>query len=102
MAQLNAGESQSLAKPLGEVLADISCEVIDQVFGDLARLSTSGDGESEKVIQHIVDTMRKYMPWSVSFFSNVCHMGGGVRCMSWQVRGKNAELFLNYLNKISK
>jgi agmatine deiminase len=34
--------------------------------------------------------------------SNVCHMGGGVRCMSWQVRGKNAELFLNYLNKISK
>ena len=66
--QLNAGESQSLAKPLGEVLADISCEVIDQVFGDLARLSTSGDGESEKIIQHIVDTMRKYMPWSVSFF----------------------------------
>jgi uncharacterized protein (DUF2236 family) len=68
--QLNAGESQSLAKPLGEVLADISCEVIDQVFGDLARLSTSGDGESEKIIQHIVDTMRKYMPWSVFFFSN--------------------------------
>ncbi|OTG61444.1 peptide ABC transporter permease [Acinetobacter sp. ANC 4204] len=34
--------------------------------------------------------------------ANVCHMGGGVRCMSWQVRGKNAELFLNYLNKISK
>ena len=68
--QLNAGETQNLAKPLGEVLADISCEVIDQVFGDLARLSTSGDGESEKVIQQIVDTMRKYMPWSVSFFSN--------------------------------
>lgn len=34
--------------------------------------------------------------------SNVCHIGGGVRCMSWQVRGKNAEFFLNYLNKISK
>ena len=68
--QLNAGESQNLAKPLGEVLADISCEVIDQVFGDLARLSTSGDGESEKVIKQIVETMRKYMPWSVSFFSN--------------------------------
>lgn len=23
--------------------------------------------------------------------ANVCHMSGGVRCMSWQVRGKNAE-----------
>ena len=34
--------------------------------------------------------------------SNVCHIGGGVRCMSWQVRGKNAEFFLNYLDKISK
>ncbi len=34
--------------------------------------------------------------------SKVCHMGGGVRCMSWQVRSKNAELFLNYLNKISQ
>jgi len=29
-------------------------------------------------------------------------MGGGVRCMSWQVRGKNAELFLNYLDEISE
>ena len=34
--------------------------------------------------------------------ANVCHMGGGVRCMSWQVRGKNAELLLNYLNKINQ
>ena len=47
--QLNAGESQSLAKPLGEVLADISCEVIDQVFGDLARLSTSAMGSLRKL-----------------------------------------------------
>lgn len=32
--------------------------------------------------------------------AQVCHMGGGVRCMSWQLRGKNAELLLNYFNKI--
>ncbi|CAB1210551.1 hypothetical protein [Acinetobacter bouvetii] len=68
--QLNQGESQSLAKPLGEVLADISCEIVDQVFGEIARLSTSGDRESEKVVQQILDTVRKYMPWSVSFFGN--------------------------------
>ncbi|TCH64377.1 hypothetical protein [Acinetobacter sp. ANC 4862] len=68
--QLNQGETQSLAKPLGEVLADISCEIVDQVFGEIARLSTSGDRESEKMVKQILETVRKYMPWSVSFFGN--------------------------------
>jgi len=26
----------------------------------------------------------------------VCHMGGGVRCMSWQLRGENAEKLLRW------
>lgn len=29
----------------------------------------------------------------------VCQMGGGVRCMSWQVRGANAEALLRHLGK---
>jgi len=29
----------------------------------------------------------------------VCHMGGGVRCMSLQVRGQNAETFRRYARK---
>lgn len=69
-SQINHGDSQSLAKPLGENLADIACEIIDQVFGDIAKMSTSQDRESEKVVQQILDTTRKYMPWSVSFFAN--------------------------------
>lgn len=68
--KLNAGEADSLAKPLGENLTDIACEIIDQVFGDIAKMSKSGDRESEKIIQQILDTTRKYMPWSVSFFGN--------------------------------
>ncbi|OTG66761.1 hypothetical protein [Acinetobacter silvestris] len=68
--QLNAGEKNNLAKPLGENLADIACEVIDQVFGQMVTLSSSGDKESEKVLGQILDTLRKYMPWSVSFFGN--------------------------------
>lgn len=68
--RLNQGDSVNLAKPLGENLADIACEIIDQVFGDIAKMSKSGDGESEKIIQHIIETTRKYMPWSVSFFGN--------------------------------
>ena len=70
LAKMNAGETENLSKALGENLADIACEIIDQVFGRLARLSKSKDHESEKVIQQIVETTRKYMPWSVSFFGN--------------------------------
>ncbi|MCV2884864.1 agmatine deiminase family protein [Aestuariibacter sp. AA17] len=31
--------------------------------------------------------------------SQVCHMGGGVRCMSWQLRGENAEKYLGWLEQ---
>jgi hypothetical protein len=68
--QLNQGQNDNLAKALGEVLADISYEVIDQVFGEITRVSQSGDQESARVIQHIMQTTRKYMPWSVSLFGN--------------------------------
>ncbi len=54
----------------GRVLNDISCEIIEQLFGELSRSSHSLDGESEKIIQQVIQTMQKYMPWSVSFFGN--------------------------------
>ena len=66
--QLNAGEIESLSKALGAVLTDISCEIIEQLFGEMSRSSHSLDGESEKIIQQVIQTMQKYMPWSVSFF----------------------------------
>ena len=31
----------------------------------------------------------------------VCHMGGGVRCMSWQLRGKNADVFRVYITSLN-
>ena len=68
--QFNSTHSQSLAQPLGAVLADISVEIIEQVFGEIARASTSNDQESEKVLQQILATLRKYMPWSVSLLGN--------------------------------
>ncbi|MCL1123647.1 agmatine deiminase family protein [Shewanella surugensis] len=33
--------------------------------------------------------------------SQVCHMGGGVRCMSLQLRGENARKLLDYAKKVS-
>lgn len=78
-SQLNAGSKEKLAKPLGEVLADLSCEIVDRMFGDLLKKSKANaqtDQEhrmiqdSEKVIQQIIETFRKYMPYAVSLFGN--------------------------------
>ena len=38
-SRFNAGEQESLAKLLGENLADIACEIIDQIFGRVVQLS---------------------------------------------------------------
>ena len=93
--QLNQGQSESVAKALGEVLADISYEVIDQVFGEITRISLSGDNESAKVIHHIMDTTRKYMPWSVSFFGNerLLPMVNYLHELMYQ---KEGEFYLSY------
>ncbi|WP_130803291.1 hypothetical protein [Acinetobacter ihumii] len=76
--QLNLGTEQSQAKALGNVLSEIACEIIEQVFVELLQKQKQKNddhaqkhaADSEKVIHQILETMRKYLPWSVSFFSN--------------------------------
>lgn len=94
-AQLNAGETESLAKSLGENLADMSCEVVDQVFGSLVRISNSTDNESAKILKQVMDNLRKYMPWSVSFFGNdrLTPMVNYLESMTFE---NNQEFFLTY------
>ena len=31
--------------------------------------------------------------------SGVCEMGGGVRCMTWQLRGENAQRLMDYARR---
>lgn len=75
--KLHAGVRESQSKVLGDVLSDLSCEIIEQVFSvllkdeqDNSTMTHKQRYESEKVLQQILDTFRKYMPWSVSFFGN--------------------------------
>ncbi|MEI1703483.1 hypothetical protein V8P79_13760 [Acinetobacter baumannii] len=75
--KLYAGVRESQSKVLGDVLSDLSCEIIEQVFSvllkdeqDNSTMTQKQRYESEKVLQQILDTFRKYMPWSVSFFGN--------------------------------
>lgn len=75
--KLHAGVRESQSKVLGDVLSDLSCEIIEQVFSvllkdeqDNSTMTQKQRYESEKVLQQILDAFRKYMPWSVSFFGN--------------------------------
>lgn len=75
--KLHNGVRESQSKVLGDVLSDLSCEIIEQVFSVLLKneqgnsaMTDKQHHESEKVLQQILDTFRKYMPWSVSFFGN--------------------------------
>lgn len=77
--QLNSGTREKMAKPLGEVLADLSCQMIDRLFGDLiakSKQKATSDRElsmiadSEKVVSQVMDTFKKYMPYAVSLFGN--------------------------------
>ena len=85
-------------------------QIYDKKFGSACGLYTNmlvtpehiyfpqfGIKEDSVALQQIrAITKRKVIPVQSN---HVCHMGGGVRCMSWQLRGKNAELLLNYVNK---
>ncbi|ENW95490.1 MULTISPECIES: hypothetical protein [unclassified Acinetobacter] len=70
--QLLQASKESQANALGSVLSEMACEVVEQVFMVLLNENQqhSKTGESEKVIQQILEAIRKYMPWSISFFSN--------------------------------
>lgn len=49
--------------------------------------------DAKALVQVRAATSREVIPVQSS---QVCHMGGGVRCMSWQLRGANAQALLAY------
>jgi len=77
---LNHGEKSDLAKQLGNVFTEMSCQVLDQVFGALleeqrnnSALYANGQKklkEAEQIFTQIEGAFKKYMPWSISLFSN--------------------------------
>lgn len=75
--QLNEGTHESQSRILGEVLSEIACDIVEQVFSVLliqnrqpTQLTHKYTVESEKVIQQIIGAVRKYMPWSIALFGN--------------------------------
>lgn len=103
--QFNAGTKTKLAHELGDVLADVAIQVIQQVFIDLLeqqkkRLSRP-EGlkiaqDSEKVIEHVLGAFRKYLPWAVAFFGNE-RLQPMVNYFSNMIVYENDEIFIRYV-----
>ena len=76
--RLNHADKTSLAKDLGRVFTDMSCQVLEQVFGtlvkekqkDAAQSHSKSQKEAEQVLAQIEGALTKYMPWAISFFGN--------------------------------
>lgn len=76
--QLHQGTTARQAKILSEVLTDLACHVIDQVFSEIMRhpkalpqhLEQQGGEQSSQVIDKIMQYIRKYMPYSIALLSN--------------------------------
>lgn len=68
---LNLGHAQSLAQPVGENLADIACQIVEQVFGYLSQISAQqSQFESEHTVEQIIASIRKHLPWSMQLLNN--------------------------------
>ena len=93
--RLKQGDSIGVAQELGQVLADMSCYVVDQVFGEIAKIRAHSDIESENTLQQIKDNLKKYMPWSISFFGND-RLAPLVEYLQNQMYSTNEQHFLTY------
>jgi agmatine/peptidylarginine deiminase len=84
-------------------------KIFDQRFGSACGLYTNalvtperiyfpqfGIPEDELALSQVkAATTREVVPVPSP---RICQMGGGVRCMSWQIRGDNAEKLMSYIN----
>lgn len=97
-----------------EIVAPYDDRVIyDDKFGSACGLYTNalvtqqhiyfpqfGIPEDQEALERIKSlTSRKVIPVASG---QVCHMGGGVRCMSWQLQGEAAIVFKEYVNATLK
>ncbi|MHA3058090.1 hypothetical protein ACX1NT_09260 [Acinetobacter sp. ANC 5584] len=102
--QLNAATKQKLAHELGQLLADVAVQIIQQVFVDLLVQQKQRvqlpEGhqiaqESEKVVQHVLDALQKYLPWSVALLSNA-RLARIVNYFAELITVQQEQVFLRY------
>ena len=103
---LNKGEKKDIAKELGQAFTDMSIQVLDQLFGTLieeqrANPQLSAEGkkslkEAEQIFNQIEGAMTKYMPWSISLFSNERLKPVANHILKKFDASENAEVVMHY------
>lgn len=72
--QLNDSVKEPLSSALGDIFTQMTCEVLEQVFVELIRTqalrSTTGSGESQKILTQISEQLQKYLPMAIKLFGN--------------------------------
>ena len=68
---LKQSKSDNLAQAVGENLAEIACQVVEQVFGFLSQISAQQQQfESEHTVEQITATIAKHLPWSMQLLNH--------------------------------
>lgn len=63
--QLQQQKNTLVGPALATVLADLACEVIEQIFRPLMEAQLKMGHRSEHTLEQICQTLRKYLPWSI-------------------------------------
>ncbi|WP_298144981.1 hypothetical protein [uncultured Acinetobacter sp.] len=68
---LKQSKSDNLAQAVGENLAEIACQVVEQVFGFLSQISANQQQfESEHTVEQIKASIAKHLPWSMQLLNH--------------------------------
>ena len=101
--KINIGTTQRQAKILGEILADLACHVMDQVFAEIVRQSKqfphnidkARAEQSAQVIDKIIAYIRQYMPYAIALLSNE-RLKPLVNYLDGCIKVRNGQHYLTY------
>ena len=96
--RIQQGEKQDLSREYGDAVTVMACEVLKVIFAPMTidNEYTNGSGaETKKVIEDVTAQLQKYMPWSVSLFSNE-RLLPVVNYLLSQFKQQDGQIYLQY------
>lgn len=93
---LNLQKQEHLAQAVGENLAEIACQVVEQVFGYLSQISAAqAQFESEHTVEQIIATLEKHLPWSMQLLNHE-RLSNLVNDLALRMSVQQGQVWLKY------
>ena len=96
--RMKQGDKANLSREYGDAVTQMACEILRYVFAVMTidNEYTKGSGaETQKVMDQVTQQLQKYMPWSVSLFSNERLLPVANYLMG-QFSQKDGKMYLQY------